>query len=86
MPNYAGALKTLCNRNKITHTTSHMFRHTHETIMWEAGISDLNYIGGRLGDVDKTILLETYGHMSSRSAQLNNNKINEFMKKWFQTN
>ncbi|RST58507.1 hypothetical protein D5F11_016905 [Siminovitchia terrae] len=86
MPNYAGALKTLCNRNKITHTTSHMFRHTHETIMWEAGISDLNYIGGRLGDVDKTILLETYGHMSNRSAQLNNNKINEFMKKWFQTN
>ena len=48
-----------------------MFRHTHETIMWEAGISDLNYIGGRLGDVDKTILLETYGHMSNRSAQLN---------------
>ncbi|GIN89121.1 hypothetical protein J22TS1_01720 [Siminovitchia terrae] len=82
MPNYAGVLKTLCSRNKITHTTPHMFRHTHETIMWEAGISDLNYIGGRLGDVDKTILLEIYSHMSNRSAQLNNEKINEFMKNW----
>ncbi len=82
MPNYAGALKTLCSRNKLTHTTPHMFRHTHETIMWESGISDLNYIGGRLGDVDKTILLETYGHMSNRSAQLNNEKINAFMKEW----
>ncbi|GIN19723.1 hypothetical protein J1TS3_08570 [Siminovitchia fordii] len=50
--------------------------------MWESGISDLNYIGGSLDDVNKTILLESYGHMSNRSAQLNNEKINEFMKNW----
>lgn len=82
MPNYAGALKTLCKRNELMHTTPHMFRHTHETIMWEAGISDINYIGARLGDVDKTILLETYGHKSNRSEILNTEKINEFMKTW----
>ncbi|MEH7342709.1 site-specific integrase [Bacillus sp. JJ1532] len=82
MPNYAGALKTLCKRNGLKHITPHMFRHTHETIMWEAGISDLNYIGGRLGDIDKTILLETYGHMSNRSELLNTEKINNFMKDW----
>lgn len=82
MPNYAGSLKTLCERNKLPHTTPHMFRHTHETIMWEAGISDLNYIGARLGDKDKTILLETYGHKSNRSEILNTDKINAFMKDW----
>lgn len=85
MPNYAGSLKTLCKRNELMHTTPHMFRHTHETIMWEAGISDINYIGARLGDVDKTILLETYGHKSNRSEALNTAKINEFMQNWSKT-
>src|SRR5690606_23599745 len=42
MPNYASALKTLCLRNELPHTSPHMFRHTHETIMWESGISDIN--------------------------------------------
>lgn len=64
------------------HTTPHMFRHTHETIMWESGISDLNYIGAGLGDVDKTILFETYRHKSNRSEQLNTEKINNFMRTW----
>lgn len=58
MPNYGGALKTLCKSNGLIHTTPHMFSHTNEMTMWEAGISVLNYIG------DKSILLETYGHMS----------------------
>ncbi|WP_243355045.1 site-specific integrase [Bacillus litorisediminis] len=51
-----------------------MFRHTHVTILWESNVSDINYIGARLGDKDKTILLKTYGHLSKRSEQLNYEK------------
>lgn len=80
--NYGSALKTICRRNKLRHFTPHMFRHTHETIMWESGVTDLNFIGARLGDKDKSILLNTYGHMSKRSEQLNMGKINEFMARW----
>ncbi len=56
------------------HVTPHMFRHTHVTILWESNVSDINYIGARLGDKDKTILLKTYGHLSKRSEQLNYEK------------
>ncbi|UQD53337.1 hypothetical protein C0971_15905 [Bacillus methanolicus] len=80
MPNYADMLRTLCKRHGLMHVTPHMFRHTHETIMWEAGVTDINYIGARLGDVDKSILLNTYGHLSKRSEQLNNEKVNNFMR------
>jgi len=61
-----------------------MFRHTHETILWESNVSDINYIGSRLGDTDKSILLYTYGHMSKRSEQLNNEKVNNFMRSWLE--
>ncbi|WP_141432996.1 site-specific integrase [Bacillus sp. 03113] len=84
MSNYGSALETLCRRNGIMHTTPHMFRHTHETILWESNISDINYIGARLGDTDKSILLNTYGHMSKRSEQLNNEKVNSFMSAWLE--
>ncbi len=82
MASYADALRYLCRTNKLKHTNPHMFRHTHETIMWEAGISDINFISARLGDKDKSILLETYGHRSARSEQLNTEKINDFMSHW----
>lgn len=35
------------------HVTPHIFRHTHETILWESGVADINYIGARLGDTNK---------------------------------
>lgn len=79
MSNYAIALDTVCKRHNLLHTTPHMFRHTHETILWESNISYINYIGARLGDTDKSILLNTYGHMSKRSELLNNEKVNSFM-------
>ncbi|MEK4883626.1 site-specific integrase [Bacillus sp. FSL W8-0223] len=80
--NYGDMLRTICKRHGLRHMTPHMFRHTHETIMWESGIVDLNFIGARLGDKDKTILLNTYGHLSNRSEQMNMDKINQFMKSW----
>jgi integrase len=80
--NYGDWLNKLCNRFKLRHYTPHMFRHTHETIMWESGVSDINFIGGRLGDKDKSILLNTYGHKSNISEQRNMEKINEFMSLW----
>ncbi|MCM3663489.1 tyrosine-type recombinase/integrase [Mesobacillus subterraneus] len=84
MPNYADMLRTLCRRHELMHVTPHMFRHTHETILWESGIADINYIGARLGDTDKSILLNTYGHMSKRSEQLSNEKVNKFMSTWLE--
>ncbi|NEX77412.1 site-specific integrase [Bacillus thermocopriae] len=84
MPNYADMLRTLCKRHNLMHVTPHMFRHTHETILWESNISDINYIGARLGDTDKSILLNTYGHLSKRSEQLNNEKVNAFMRSWLE--
>ncbi|MBG9548731.1 tyrosine-type recombinase/integrase [Cytobacillus firmus] len=84
MPNYGDMLKTLCKRHGLMHVTPHMFRHTHETILWESEVADINYIGARLGDVDKSILLNTYGHMSKRSEQLNNEKVNNFMRSWLE--
>lgn len=84
MPNYGDMLKTLCKRHGMMHVTPHMFRHTHETILWESEVADINYIGARLGDVDKSILLNTYGHMSKRSEQLNNEKVNNFMRNWLE--
>lgn len=80
--NYGSSLKTICRRNNIRHFTPHMFRHTHETIMWESGVTDINFIGARLGDKDKSILLNTYGHKSTISEQRNMEKINEFMERW----
>lgn len=80
--NYGDMLRTICKRHGLRHITPHMFRHTHETIMWESGIADINFIGARLGDKDKTILLNTYGHMSKISEQVNLEKINRFMKSW----
>jgi integrase len=82
MPNYADMLRSLCKRHGLMHVTPHMFRHTHETILWESGVADINYIGDRLGDTDKSILLNTYGHMSKRSEHLNNEKVNNFMSNW----
>lgn len=82
MSNYGSALDKTCKRHGLMHTTPHMFRHTHETILWESDVADINYIGARLGDTDKSILLNTYGHMSKRSEQLNNEKINKFMSTW----
>lgn len=79
MSNYVIALDTVCKSHNLLHTTPHMFRHTHETILWESNISYINYIGARLGDTDKSILLNTYGHMSRRSELLNNEKVNSFM-------
>lgn len=84
MANYADMLRTLCRRHNLMHVSPHMFRHTHETILWESNISDINYIGARLGDTDKSILLNTYGHMSKRSEQLNNEKVNQFMRSWLE--
>lgn len=84
MANYGSSLETLCRRHGLMHTSPHMFRHTHETILWESNISDINYIGARLGDTDKSILLNTYGHMSKRSEQLNNEKVNNFMRSWLE--
>ncbi|MGG4011455.1 tyrosine-type recombinase/integrase [Bacillus smithii] len=80
--NYGDMLRSICKRHKIRHITPHMFRHTHETIMWESGVVDLNFIGARLGDKDKTILLNTYGHLSKISEQTNMDKINQFMERW----
>lgn len=80
--NYGDMLRTICKRHGIRHITPHMFRHTHETIMWESGVVDLNFIGARLGDKDKTILLNTYGHLSKISEQTNMDKINQFMQRW----
>ncbi len=80
--NYGSNLRKICLRNGLRHTTPHMFRHTHETIMWESGISDINFIGDRLGDKDKSILLNTYGHKSRYSEQLNNEKVNQMMARW----
>jgi integrase len=82
MANYADMLRTICKRHGLMHVSPHVFRHTHETILWESNVSDINYIGARLGDTDKSILLNTYGHMSKRSEQLNNEKINSFMSTW----
>ncbi len=83
-PNYADMLRTLCRRHELMHVTPHMFRHTHEAILLESGIADINYIGERLVDTDKTILLNTYGHMSKRSEQLSNEKVNHFMSAWLE--
>lgn len=80
--NYGDALRTLCRRHGLRHFTPHMFRHTHETIMWESGVVDINFIADRLGDKDKDIILNTYGHKSKLSEQRNMTKINEFMATW----
>jgi hypothetical protein len=47
-------------------------------------IADIKYIGARLGGTDKSILLNTYGHMSKRSERINNEKINNFMSSWLE--
>ena len=80
--NYGSALNKTCKRNNLRHFTPHMFRHTHETIMWESGVTDFNFIGARMGDKDKSILVNTYGHKSALSEQKNMEKINEFMSRW----
>ncbi|VDG98861.1 Integrase [Lysinibacillus sphaericus] len=79
---YGDMLRKLCERHNFMHVTPHMFKHTHETILWESDVADLNYIGARLGNTDKSILLNTYGHMSKQSEQTNNKKINDYMQRW----
>ncbi|WP_313802094.1 hypothetical protein [Cytobacillus sp.] len=53
MPNYADMLRTLCKRHELMLVTLHMFRHTHETVLWESGVADINYIRARLGGTNK---------------------------------
>lgn len=79
--NYADALENLCTRHDFQHVHPHMFRHTHETLMWESDISDINFISARMGDKNKKVLLDNYGHMSKRSEQMNMVKINAFMSR-----
>ena len=79
---YGDKLNKLCKKHGFMHVTPHMFKHTHETILWESDVADLNYIGARLGNTDKSILLNTYGHMSKQSEQTNNKKINDYMQRW----
>lgn len=79
---YGDKLRKLCEKHDFMHVTPHMFKHTHETILWESDVADLNYIGARLGNTDKSILLNTYGHLSKKSEQTNNKKINDYMQRW----
>ncbi|WP_370874950.1 hypothetical protein [Cytobacillus purgationiresistens] len=39
MANYADILETLCKRPGLMQVSPHMFRHTHETMLWESNIS-----------------------------------------------
>lgn len=79
--NYADALENLCKRHDFQHVHPHMYRHTHETLMWESDVSDINFISARMGDKNKKVLLDNYGHMSKRSEQMNMMKINAFMSR-----
>lgn len=79
--NYADALENLCKRHDFQHVHPHMYRHTHETLMWESDVSDINFISARMGDKNKKVLLDNYGHMSKRSEQMNMMKINVFMSR-----
>lgn len=86
MAGYADKLRKLCAKKEFMHVSPHMFKHTHETILWESDVADLNYIGARLGNTDKSILLNTYGHLSKKSEQMNNQKINDYMHRWLSNN
>lgn len=57
------ALDTRCKEAGIEHFTFHAFRHTHASLLLNAGISykELQY---RLGHANISMTLDTYGHLS----------------------
>jgi integrase len=53
------------NASGVEYRGLHAFRHTHATLLLEAGVSEI-YIAKRLGHVDTKELSRTYGHITKK--------------------
>jgi len=78
---YGGMLKKLCERKEYMHVTPNMVHHAYETIHWKSNVAAIHYTRARLGNDDNSIVLNMYGHLSKRSAQMNNKKINDYTER-----
>ncbi|MBO0475072.1 site-specific integrase [Enterococcus ureasiticus] len=71
--------KRLADKAGLHNIGCHGFRHTHATILFEAGISPKE-IQNRLGHSDISMTLDIYTHLSKKTEQLTVDKLMKYME------
>lgn len=59
--------------------TIHKFRHTHATLLFEAGAS-IKEVQDRLGDADVDTVMNVYAHVSDKQRRDTADKLTRFME------
>ena len=72
-------LESIIQKNTLPDITIHGFRHTHCSILFEAG-ADLKQVQSRLGHSSIKITLEIYTHITEKKKNDIAMKYVEFMK------
>lgn len=78
-------LKRVLTKNHLPYITTHGFRHTHCSLLFEAGCEKL-VIKDRLGHKDFKTTLNVYAHVTKKAKDNAVNKLEKFMAMEFEQN
>lgn len=72
-------IKRVTTRNDLGHITIHGFRHTHCSLLFDAGIG-MNDVKDRLGHSDIKVTLNIYAHVTKESRSKTADIFNDYMQ------
>lgn len=71
-------LKTFLKNNDLPHITIHGFRHTHASLLFEAGVS-IKEAQARLGHKNIKTTMDIYTHVTNETREKTADKFSKFM-------
>lgn len=73
-------LRRICKNAGITSVTFHALRHTHASMLLYQNVN-IKYVSRRLGHIEITTTLQTYGHVLDEMEQRESSHVNQLMSK-----